>query len=178
MNDRAIQQVLESQSGKYFGKYEGTVLANVDDEKRGRLKVTVSDIIAKEGAWATPCVPYAGPNLGFYTIPDVGSLVWVEFAGGEPNYPIWTGCFWKTGDIPAADAKPSIKFLRTKKFLLRIDDDTGEIVIENDSGTQIKLTAQDLTLKSATIKQEASAGRKIELSAAGVLVNDGALEVL
>ena len=34
-------------------------------------------------------------------IPPVGANVWVEFEGGDPDYPIWSGCFWGTGEVPA-----------------------------------------------------------------------------
>ena len=177
MNDRMLQQLIERQRSQYFGKYRGIVVDNADGKKQGRLKVLVSSVLGSEPVWAMPCVPYAGPNLGFYAMPEPETQVWVEFEGGDPSFPIWSGCFWKEGDIPSGDANPAIKFFRTKKFTLRIDDGSGEIVIENDSGTQIKLTAEDLLHKSATVKQEASAGRKTELGAAGFKVNDGALEV-
>ena len=125
-----------------------------------------------------PCVPYAGPNLGFYAMPEVGTGVWIEFEAGDLSCPIWTGCFWNENDVDQADADPKIKFLKTKKIKLRIDDGNGEIIIENDSGSQIKLTAQEILHKSSTVKQEAAGGRKTELSAASYKVNDGAMEVL
>jgi uncharacterized protein involved in type VI secretion and phage assembly len=177
MNERMLQQLLERQRSQYFGKYRGRVVDNADPNKKGRLRVLVSSVLGSEPVWALPCVPYAGPSLGFYAMPEVDTGVWVEFEKGDPSFPVWTGCFWNDGDIPDADANPAIKFFRTKKFTLRIDDGSGEIVIENDSGTQIVLTAEDLLHKSATVKQEASGGRKTELGAAGFKVNDGALEV-
>lgn len=177
MSERMIQQLLERQRSQYLGKFRGRVVDNDDPNKRGRLKVIVNQVLGNVTVWAEPCVPYAGPSLGFYAMPEVDTGVWIEFEAGDPSHPIWTGCFWNDGDIPSADADPSIKFLRTKKFTLRIDDGNGEIVIENDSGTQIKLTAEDLLHKSATVKQEASGGRKTELGTAGFKVNDGALEV-
>ena len=27
-------------------------------------------------------------------MPEIGAGVWVEFEHGDPDYPIWTGCFW------------------------------------------------------------------------------------
>ena len=32
--------------------------------------------------------------MGLYAIPEPESGVWVEFEGGDPSFPIWTGCFW------------------------------------------------------------------------------------
>jgi uncharacterized protein involved in type VI secretion and phage assembly len=177
MVDRTVQQLLERQRSQYFGKFRGQVVDNADPLKKGRLKVLVPQVLGTVTVWATPCVPYAGPALGFYAMPEVETGVWIEFEAGDPSHPIWTGCFWNDGDIPSGDADPAIKFFRTKKFTLRIDDGNGEVVIENDSGTRIKLTAEDLLHKSATVKQEASGGRKTELGTAGFKVNDGALEV-
>lgn len=177
MADRAIEQMLARQRSQYFGKYRGRVVDNYDPNKKGRLKVTIPQVLGEVAVWAMPCVPYAGPELGFYTMPEVDAGVWVEFEAGDPSFPVWVGCFWNDGDIPDADAKPSIKFFRTNKFRLRIDDDEGEILIENDSGSEIRLTSEDIVIKSAKIGNEASGGRKTLLSSGGFNVNDGALEV-
>jgi uncharacterized protein involved in type VI secretion and phage assembly len=162
----------------HFGKYRGTVSNNVDPLKRGRLEVLVPAVLGDAAVWAMPCVPYAGPNLGFYTLPETGTGIWVEFEAGDVSFPIWSGCFWNDGDIDSADADPKVKSLKTKKFTLRVDDGNGEIVIKNDSGSQITLTAQEIVHKSSTVKQEAAGGRKTELSAASFKVNDGSVEVL
>ena len=168
---------LDSRS-HYYGKYRGTVVDNRDPTTRGRLRVTVPAVLGPVAVWAMPCVPYAGPSLGFYTMPELGTGVWVEFEGGDVSYPVWSGFFWDDGDIDSADADPQIKFIKTNKFTLRIDDGNGEIIIENDSGSQIKLTAQDIVIKSSAVNQEASGGRKTELTAASFKVNNGSVEVL
>ena len=168
---------VESRS-HYYGKYRGTVVDNVDPLQIGRLRVLVPAVLHAEESWAMPCVPYAGDGVGFYAMPEVGTSVWVEFEAGEISYPIWSGCFWNAGGVAAADADPKIKFFKTKKFKLRIDDGNGEIIIENDSGSQIKLTAQEILIKSSNVNQEVSASRKTELSAASFRVNNGSAEVL
>lgn len=177
MQDRTVEQMLQRQRSEYFGKYRGQVVDNADPLKRGRLKVTVPQVLGRVAVWAVPCVPYAGPNVGFYAMPENGTGVWVEFEAGDPSHPIWTGCFWAEGDIAQADADPKVKFFKTLKFTLRVDDGNGEVVLENDSGSQIKITAEDITHKSATIEHEASGGRKTRLSVSGFDVNDGAWEV-
>lgn len=168
---------IESRS-RYYGKYRGTVVDNADPIQRGRLRVLVPAVLGEEESWAMPCVPYAGPNLGFYAMPEVGTNVWVEFEAGDISYPIWSGCFWNENGIASADADPKVKFFKTKKFKLRIDDGNGEIIIENDSGSQIKLTAEEIVIKSSAVKQEAAGGRKTELSSASFKVNNGSMEVL
>ena len=43
----------------------------------------------------------AGNGVGFFAIPPKGANVWVEFEGGDPDQPIWSGCFWGIGEAPA-----------------------------------------------------------------------------
>jgi uncharacterized protein involved in type VI secretion and phage assembly len=162
----------------FFGKFRGIVKSNADSLGRGRLLVVVPQVLENQEVWAMPCVPYAGKERGFFAMPDVGTGVWVEFEAGNPSFPIWVGCFWNKDDIPSADSKPEIKFFKTKKFTLRIDDSVGEVTLENESGSQVVLTATDITVKSSTVKTEATGGKKTELSAVSFSVNDGALEVL
>jgi hypothetical protein len=171
-------QPLNPLAGVYFGKYRGKVEDNVDPTRRGRLKVTVPAVLGEAAVWALPCVPYAGKDMGFYMMPEKDTPVWVEFEAGDPSFPIWTGCFWVNGDIAEADAQPTIKFIRTKKFKLRIDDSVGEVVIENDGGSVLKITALEIEQKSSTVRAVASGGKKTELGAVGFNVNDGGLEVL
>ena len=51
-----------------------------------------------------PCVPYAGPKVGFAFLPEIGSGVWIEFEGGDVSYPIWVGGYWRAGEFPAGAA--------------------------------------------------------------------------
>ena len=53
-----------------------------------------------------------------FTVPPEGSNVWVEFEGGDANYPIWSGCFWGQGELPQqndqqAEKQDQIKFFKT-----------------------------------------------------------------
>lgn len=163
---------------QFFGRHRGQVVSNVDPLIKGRLQITVSQALGATPVWALPCVPYAGANLGLFAMPEVGGGVWIEFEAGDPPYAIWTGCFWADGDIPREDAGPDIKFFRTNKATIRIDDAKGEILIENDSGHSITMTTSEITIKASIINQEASGGRKVVLSAASFKVYNGNLEVL
>jgi uncharacterized protein involved in type VI secretion and phage assembly len=174
----ALGQLAKGQQSEYFGKYRGVVTENVDTLGRGRLRVQVPQVLGKVQVWAMPCVPYAGKDRGFFAMPEVGTGVWIEFEAGDPSFPIWVGCFWDKNDISSSDANPKIKFWKTTKFTFRIDDGTGEIVIENDSGSRITISATELVVKSSTVRSEATGGKKTELSAVSFNVNDGALEVL
>ena len=162
---------------RFYGKHRGEVADNADPTGRGRLLVTVPAVLGDEQVWARPCVPYAGKDVGFFAMPDKGAGVWIEFEGGDISYPIWSGCFWADGEIPDADAKPSIKFLRTSRLLVRIDDDEGTIEIAVDSGATLKLSVTELTLKAQTVQAE-SGTKKTALTAMSFDVHDGAFTVV
>jgi hypothetical protein len=81
---------------RFFGKYRGTVTENVDPLQQGRLMVSVADVFGMlPSTWALPCVPFTGPKMGTaFVPPPIGASVWVEFEQGDPQMPIWVGCFW------------------------------------------------------------------------------------
>jgi hypothetical protein len=85
---------------RFFGKYRGSVVANFDPLEQGRLILRIPDVFGiLPSNWALPCVPMAAPMMGTSFVPPaVGSSVWVEFEQGDPQMPIWVGCFW---DAPA-----------------------------------------------------------------------------
>jgi len=73
-----------SEDGKYWGKYRGTVLNNVDPMQIGRLLVQVPDVGGPiPSTWAMPCLPMTGKQSGVWVLPQVGAGVWVEFEHGD-----------------------------------------------------------------------------------------------
>ncbi|MBK9014744.1 MAG: baseplate assembly protein [Saprospiraceae bacterium] len=87
---------------RYYGKYRGTVINNFDPENRGRIQAMVPDVQGLiPTTYAMPCFPVAGKGSGVYVLPEIGSGVWMEFEQGNPDYPIWTGCFvGLTAELP------------------------------------------------------------------------------
>lgn len=80
---------------QYFGKYRGVVVATDDPQQQGRIQANVTAVPGQTpSGWALPCTPFTGINSGLACLPAVGDLVWIEFEGGDPDTPIWTGCFW------------------------------------------------------------------------------------
>lgn len=178
MPDRqTIEEMLEVLEGRFFGKYRGRVVDNADPTGRGRLRVVVPAVLGEEEVWAMPCVPYAGDQVGFYALPEADVGVWVEFEAGDPSYPIWVGCFWQDGQVPQADSDPNVKFIRTGKVTLRIDDDAGEIEISTEGGSTLKITGTEMELKAQSINHEAG-GKKTALTPASFDVADGAFTVV
>lgn len=111
---------------EYFGKYRGKVENNVDPMQMGRIQVSVPTVLGDGTlSWAMPSAPFGGPGVGFFAVPPVGANVWVEFEGGDTDYPIWTGCFWDAGETPAVPALAEMKVLKTDCISLTLSDLPG-----------------------------------------------------
>lgn len=174
--NRDLDRIVEAMTTRYFGKYRGEVTDTQDPVKRGRVKVRVPAVMGEKELWAMPCAPYAGDALGFFAIPPAGTAVWCEFEGGEINQPIWSGCFWKDGEIDSADAKEGVFFLKTPGLTLRVDNDSGEVVIESSAGAKVTLSQDGIKLEAAQIDLSANGGAAT-LSATGFDAMNGALTV-
>jgi uncharacterized protein involved in type VI secretion and phage assembly len=162
----------------YYGKYRGSVVANEDPSGLGRVRVSCPEVLGDgESSWATPVVPYAGKGVGLFLIPPVGASGWVEFEGGDPGLPIWAGCYWADGEVPADPAAPATKMLKTDGLTLTMDDTSGS------GGLSIKVASPavstEMTVKLTSSGIELAIGSsKVLLSTTSVSVNDGALEVM
>ncbi|MDJ0837669.1 MAG: phage baseplate assembly protein V [Acidobacteriota bacterium] len=112
---------------RYYGKYRGLVLNNIDPLGLGRIMAEVPaipNILPLN--WCNPCVPYAGMQVGFYFIPPIGASVWIEFERGDPSMPIWCGGYWVAGQTPMLGPPAGItKILSTEFFTLTITDTPG-----------------------------------------------------
>jgi len=161
----------------YFGKYRGTVEGNVDPQMQGRLRVSCPAVLGDGVGWAMPSVPYAGPGVGFFALPPVGANVWVEFEGGNPDYPIWTGCFWGLGEAPASPAVAEIKTWKTDGVSLTLSDVSGGGGFELTVGPPAVSTPLSLVMNAGGVELVHGAA-KIKLTPASVSINDGAFEVL
>ncbi len=162
----------------FFGKYRGRVTGNTDPKHLGRIQVSCPAVLgAGRTSWAMPCVPYAGPGVGLYAIPPVDAYVWVEFEGGDPDVPIWAGCFWGDGELPVSPAAPTTKVFRTPGITVTVDDLQGGKGVTVRAEPPLVTAPAVLALTSAGIELSVGAS-KIVLSGTSVAVNDGALEVL
>ncbi len=170
-----------SEQKKYFGKYRGTVVNNVDPMQIGRIQVLVPDVSnLMLSSWAMPCAPVAGINMGVFTLPLIGSGVWVEFEQGDPDYPIWVGGFWGTAaEVPLLShmvppAVPGITLQTPLKNGIVISDvpgPTGGIQIQTATGAMISVTDIGILISNGK-------GAVINLTGPTVDINLGALTVV
>lgn len=163
---------------EFFGKYRGKVENNLDPQQQGRIQVSVPAVLGDGTlSWAMPCAPYAGSGVGFFAVPPVGANVWVEFEGGDPDYPIWTGCFWALGEVPAVPALPLVKILKTDGVTLKLDDTPGAGGFTLEVGPPVLPVPMTLTMSSAGI-EISHAAANVKMTPVGVNINNGALEVM
>jgi len=184
MENDVYEQVLDWVRCHYFGKYRGTVSENGDPTSRGRLKVKVPAVLGELDVWAMACVPYAGKGVGFYSMPEPGTGVWIEFEGGDPSYPVWTGCWWADAEVPD-EAGPPVKIWKTESLTVRLDDAGNQALVKNSSGSSITLAGEVVTRSGKAkhsvgnrgVVSQIGAG-KVEVTPGSVRVNGGALEVI
>ncbi len=165
----------------YYGKYRGMVINNVDPLQQGRLQVQVPDVAGLlPTSWAMPCVPIAGPQNGMVALPVIGSGVWVEFEQGNPEYPIWVGCFWgSAAELPALSrltppAVPAITFQTPLQNGLTISDlpgPTGGIVLKSATGATLIVNDTGIYIQNGK-------GAFLTLVGPSVTINNGALTVI
>jgi hypothetical protein len=172
-DDRALEDLLERLRTRFYGKYRG-IVSDVEPATM-RIKAKVPSVLGeKDTGWCMPCVPYAGPKVGFAFLPEKGSGVWIEFEGGDVSYPIWVGGYWRKGEFPE-DAAEQVKVIVTaapKKppRKVKFDNDKGSITVSDPNGSTVTLDSSGITLANGQ-------SIKVVVSSSSVSVNNGALEV-
>lgn len=146
-------------SERFYGKYRGTVVQNVDPEGLARLQALVPDVLgAHPSTWAMPSLPYAGTRAGVVAVPPPGTGVWIEFEQGDPQFPIWSGCwFGARSDLPTAvQAHPP---------------EIGQIALVTSGGQSLLLS--DLPGPAGGIALQTPSGAKITATGGGIVIDNG-----
>jgi len=170
-----------SDNQKYYGKYRGSVLNNVDPMQMGRLMVQVPDVSGLiPSSWAMPSFPFTGKQMGAYMIPQIGSGVWVEFEQGNPDYPIWSGCWYgSAAEVPALalagnPASPSIVLQTALQNSIVVSDlpgPTGGIMLKSTTGATIIVNDTGIYIQNGK-------GASLIMTGPTVAINNGALTII
>jgi len=165
---------------KFYGKYRGTVVNALDPMQLGRIQAIVPDVLGMvPSSWAMPCFPVTGKQYGLMSLPQVGTGVWVEFEQGDPDHPIWSGCwFGIAAEVPSSafivpPLVPGIVLQTTLQNALIISDTpgpTGGILIKTTTGAMISVNDIGITISNGK-------GASILMQGPSVIVNAGALVV-
>jgi uncharacterized protein involved in type VI secretion and phage assembly len=132
-------------------------------------------------------------------VPPVGTNIWVEFEGGDPDYPIWSGCFWGDQELPQAarvDEPEQVQVFRTEGVTLIVSRKEGSkgITLEvqtpvvenplkliyNPDGIELnhsdKMTARFLT-DGQTLELKNGQTSTVTLTADTIQLKEAAIEV-
>ncbi len=166
---------------RYYGKYRGSVVNNVDPMVMGRIQAIVPDVAGvSPSSWAMPCLPMAGIQTGNIAVPPIGSGVWIEFERGDPDYPIWTGGFFgSAAEVPALHqlTPPGLSALTMQTMaqhgvtVTDLPGPTGGIVIKTPGGASLIVNDTGIYIQNGR-------GASITLVGPTVTVNNGALTVI
>jgi hypothetical protein len=166
---------------RFYGKYRGTVVNNVDPMQIGRIQVLVPDVSGVvPTSWAMPCLPGVGINTGVFTVPPIGAGVWIEFEHGDPDYPIWVGGFWgSAAEVPVlahavAPGVDGFTIQTTLKNGIVVSDvpgPTGGVLIQTTTGATISVSEVGIVISNGQ-------GATISLIGPTVDINAGALTVV
>lgn len=163
---------------QFFGKYRGKVENNIDPMQLGRVQVSVPAVLGDGRlSWAMPCAPFAGPGVGFFAVPPTGANIWVEFEGGDTDYPIYSGGFWGVGEAPALPALPQMKVWKTDGITLTLSDLPGAGGFTLEVGPPAAPMPLKLVFDASGIELSNSAA-SVKLTPVAVSLNNGALEVM
>lgn len=102
LDNIAEKQVTKTDTGdnRIFGVVVGQVVDNYDQDRKGRVCVTVPtrDRNANELKWARVAMPSSGSSWGHFFLPEVGDQVLLVFEQGNIEKPYVIGCIPKDND--------------------------------------------------------------------------------
>ena len=170
-----------SDTNKFFGKYRGTVVNNIDPEQRGRIQAMVPDVSGFAlTSWALPALPIGGLQMGLFNVPVIGSGVWIEFEQGDIDYPIWSGVYW--GAVEEVPALSHLLVPGVPGFVMQtalqngivvsdVPGPSGGIMLMSSTGAMILINDVGITISNGQ-------GAMIQMTGPSVVINQGALTVI
>jgi uncharacterized protein involved in type VI secretion and phage assembly len=110
----------------------------------------------------------------------LGAGVWVEFEQGNPDYPIWSGCWYgSAAETPALalagnPASPNIVLQTTLQNAIVVSDlpgPTGGIMLKSTTGATIIVNDTGIYIQNGK-------GASLVMVGPSVTINNGALVVI
>ena len=97
-------------------------------------------------------------------------MVWVEFAAGNLDEPVWTGCFFADDQSAPQPQAPGARVIVTPQgHELVLDDDGSLVRLKHGSGATLEMTASEITLTIGA--------SKLVMSTTAITFNDGVVKI-
>lgn len=145
--------------------YRGFVVEGRDPEGHGRVQVSLPDF--DEQVWAARATLDAGEQRGTWFVPDNGDEVLVAFEQGEASNPVVIGSLWSSDQHPP-ESDPKHTLVRTRAATAVLDDGSGAIEVNDIHGNAVTLSANGVTIKSAS---------KVKLTASMIEIEAGSIRI-
>ena len=155
---------------RYWGKYRGLVAGVDDDDNVGKITVRVPSVYGEEvSPPAMPATPFAGDGHGFVFLPEEGDGVWVEFEGGDPSLPIWSGMWFARKELPKDADKKKRAIVTSGGLKIILDDDATKLKLLNGDDAEVTLATDGITIRFGSTK--------VVVDRSGVSINDTTFKV-
>lgn len=136
------------------GSASGLVLAKVvdveDPEQLGRIRVEYLHLTeGVESAWAPVVVPFAGPDAGFFMMPDPDDIAVVGFGQGRIDQPMVLGFIWNGDQAPPATEVTERRMVSRNGHSITLSDgDDDGITLEDAHGNKIVMNSDGITIET------------------------------
>src|SRR5687768_7109460 len=149
------------------------IVDDIDDpDSWGRVRVSFPWLDPDvDSVWARLALPAAGPDRGFFFIPEVGDEVVVGFLDGDLRYPVVLGSLWNGSHAPpeSLDAqKNDVRALVSRSgHKLTFDDGDSAPLVQVETAAGQTLTLDD-TSGSEKIELKDKTGNTLTMSSDGI----------
>jgi hypothetical protein len=138
---------------KYYSLYRAIVTDNNDPDQLGRLQLQIPQIYGEQvhDYWAWGAGMPAGSQIGYFSVPNVGDMVWVMFECGDAEFPVWMFGGYAVGELmdKAKESYPQKTVIRTTSGNQIVFDDANKrIDLEQGDGYGIGIKNGEINLGS------------------------------
>jgi len=169
--EQLMGQMADFMNTRFFGKYRGIVTDISDPVGIGRITAQVPAVFGESPSpWAMPASPFGGSKHGLFLLPEVNDGVWIEFEGGNPSLPIWSGFWWgNSGEVPDPKTEKARALTTSAGHQLVLDDDENVVSLLHAGGGQVTISDSDIVISIGQCE--------IKMTASEINVNNGMLKI-
>ena len=152
MRDAELNAPVNSQ---FFSVYRAKVTNNTDTKSGGRIQVRIYGIHSQDEQeipnstlpWAIPALAPMGGTAqeGFFSIPEVDSIVWIFFDGGNHNLPIYFASAPNKSNWNTSATTTTVIMNLGSKGIKIINSNGGEITMDENGNITIQAEQLDIT---------------------------------